>query len=382
MSIKRSSLSVAVVGGGIIGLATALALARRNVSVTLFEKNELGRGASWAAAGMLAPAFEAAGAVNVHPRLFDLCLASAELWPEWAKKIEADSGASAGYDHTATIAISVSSDGSVQIDRLANALKNRGVAFERFDANGLRRIEGTLSSRVREGLRLPTDTQVDNRATLAALIKLCLASPLIEVVNDEPNLSISDGALDHEGFDATLVCAGWRTPMVKSILNGSKSRLDLADPILDQLQPVGGQMLAVERCEASPTHTIRSDDLYIVPKVDRIIIGATVEPGRVLKEPESAIIKDLQERAAEICPILGDAPGLEAWAGVRPGTPSHAPIMGATAVSGLFVASGHYRNGVLLAPITANIMANIIVDGQSSELADAFAIHNAVPEAV
>ena len=132
-------------------------------------------------------------------------------------------------------------------------------------------------------------------------------------------------------------------------------------------------MLSVAPVEGAPQMTVRAGHLYIVPKADRIIIGATSEPGRVLSQSEPDRIDDLLAHAIRICPVLETAPVLESWAGVRPGRKNHAPLLGRTRLDGVFVASGHFRNGILLAPITAQIMADLILDGEVSPLASAFA---------
>ena len=134
-------------------------------------------------------------------------------------------------------------------------------------------------------------------------------------------------------------------------------------------------MLSVAPIPGGPQMTLRAGHLYIVPKADRIIIGATSEPGRALLQPEPEQIADLFAQAIRICPVLENAPVLESWAGVRPGRKNHAPLLGRTRLDGVFVASGHFRNGILLAPITAQIMADIILDERASPLASAFAPH-------
>ena len=148
--------------------------------------------------------------------------------------------------------------------------------------------------------------------------------------------------------------------------------LDLV-PELGGVGPIAGQMLALEPIANGPKMTIRSGHVYIVPKTDRIVVGATSEPGRVLAAPEPAQIEALRGQAIEICPALANAAILESWAGVRPGLKNHAPIMGETKIPSLFVATGHYRNGILLAPITAEIMANLILEENAGRLGDAFA---------
>ena len=118
--------------------------------------------------------------------------------------------------------------------------------------------------------------------------------------------------------------------------------------------------------------TVRCGHIYIVPKSDRIIIGATTEPGRTSLQPDHLAIERLRHAAAEICPALAEAEVIESWAGVRPGTKDHAPILGETSIPGLFIAAGHFRNGILLAPLTAKMMADLVIDGNTSELARAF----------
>ena len=145
------------------------------------------------------------------------------------------------------------------------------------------------------------------------------------------------------------------------------------DPILRQIEPIAGQMLSVAPIEKGPKMTIRAGHIYIVPKTDRIVIGATSEPGRVLETPEADQIAALRAKAIEICPVLAEAPVLESWAGIRPGLVSHAPLIGETAMPGVHVAAGHYRNGILLAPITAQIISDLIQTGETNALAAKFA---------
>ena len=159
---------------------------------------------------------------------------------------------------------------------------------------------------------------------------------------------------------------------MKALVDHEALKLVNVDPVLDEIDPYGGQMLSLRRADKSPRTTIRAGDIYIVPKRDRVIVGATVEPGVVRDTSDVGIIAELLKRAARICPDLADHDVLETWAGVRPGTDTHAPIMGQSAADGLFVASGHYRNGILLAPLTAKMMVDLILDGEASDLARAF----------
>ena len=143
-------------------------------------------------------------------------------------------------------------------------------------------------------------------------------------------------------------------------------------PALDQIDCYGGQMLSVAHGYGSPETTLRCGSIYIAPKADRVIIGATMEPGIATDAPAPEAIAALHARAARLCPVLAELPVIETWAGIRPGTPDHAPMIGETSTPGLFVAAGHYRNGILLAPITARIIADMMLGKSLSALHASF----------
>ena len=373
MSESPSSLqSIAIVGAGIIGLSCALELADRGIRVSLFEKQWPPRGASWAAAGMLAPAFEAIGVAENHPGLFELCDASARLWPDWASRLETRTGKPSGYNPGPSLAIALDAAAAQKLEAVRQALAGHELAPTNCTPE-LARIEPSVADEVRSALLLPSDGQVDNRLTLAALVACVEAHERIRVQTSDVPLRRKGTGLDHAGHDATLLTAGWQTGAVK--VDGDRDLIDIRQlaPTLSNIEPIGGQMLSVAPIEGGPRMTIRAGHVYIVPKVDRIIIGATSEPGRALTEPTADQIAALRDQAIRICPILETAPVLESWAGVRPGLKNHAPLLGETRIKNLFVAAGHYRNGILLAPLTAQIMADLILDGRSSPLAASFA---------
>lgn len=363
--------SIAIIGAGIVGLSCAVELADRGLRVAVFDKTWPPRGASWAAAGMLAPAFEAASTPGTHPKLFELCERSAQLWPIWSAALEDRTGLSAGYQAGPSLAVAIDSAQALNLAEIERAMRGHRHAPERcaVDVNS---IDPAISDLVKTALLLPSDGQVDNRRTLTALVACVEAHPNIVIHPNEAPLRIRGRQIDHAGCDATLVCAGWRTAKVRAAENDLSLTFAALDPALDTIRSYGGQMLSVAPIEGAPQLTIRCGDLYIVPKQDRIVIGATTEPERVLQTAEADVIAELKARAAEICPVLAEAETLESWAGVRPGTKDHAPILGETGVANLYVASGHYRNGILLAPITAQIMADLIIDGVTTDLAHAF----------
>lgn len=373
-TLKPSINSIAIVGAGIIGLSCALELADRGIRVSLFEKQWPPRGASWAAAGMLAPAFEAVGVAENHPGLFELCDASARLWVDWAQALEARSGKPSGYHPGPSLAVAFDEAGAQKLAAVQAALVGYDLAPTDCSAN-LNDVDASVAKDAIAALLLPSDGQADNRLTLEALVDCVQAHDRIDVRVEGFALNWTDSALDHAGHDATLLTAGWKTGAVKIERAGQRLDLRDLDPALSEIQPIGGQMLSVAPVEGGPLMTLRAGHLYIVPKADRIIIGATSEPGRVLSAPEADQIADLRAQAIRICPVLERAPVLESWAGVRPGLKNHAPLLGQTRLDNVFVASGHFRNGILLAPITAQIMTDLILEGRTSDLASRFAPH-------
>lgn len=373
MTLFSASPRIGIIGAGIIGLSAAYELAvRRGVRVTLYDVRTPGRGASWAAAGMLAPAFEAADEPGVHPRLFDLCLAGAALWPEFADDLTARSGARVGFDAAPSLAVALDAGEMRRLGAIAAVLAWKGIAHANLSGDQLRALEPALSPAVRGGLELSTDFRVHNRQTVEALLKVLRASPKVEFVSGPAPLKSLGGKLVLEGHDAILAAAGWETATIKVEENGELYSLVNWETALDDIECFGGQMLSVKAMDGAPARVVRAGSVYLVPRGGEVVIGATVEPDRVIDAPEPDVIEALRQDGARLCPGLADAPILESWAGVRPGTPDHAPFLGATATPGLFVAAGHYRNGILLAPLTAHILADCMLGHGTGELAGAF----------
>lgn len=346
---------VAVIGAGIIGLSCAWRLADCGIDVTVLDAGSAGQGASFAAAGMLAPAFEAAGD-GIHPALYDFCMASNARWPDFAARLEAATGRSLGYQPGPSLAVGTDPSSLERLNALSEALRRRGQTVVPLTSEEAKAFEPTLSNHVQRALQLPFDGQIDNRAVILALLGVCQAHQRIQL---RCGVAVSDvGGLARD-YDRVLISAGWRSKALS--------------PILQRLEPIGGQLLSVRVGEGTPRVTLRCDDLYIAPKADRVVIGATIEPGEVREAPDPKTIDALQERAAVLCPGLGTAERIESWSGVRPGFPDHAPVMGRLGASHVFVATGHHRNGVLLAPETASLMTALMLDDDVPVWAKVFA---------
>jgi glycine oxidase len=378
MSSSSSTPRIGIIGAGIIGLSVAYELAvRRGVRVTVHDVRPPGRGASWAAAGMLAPAFEAAAEPGVHPRLFELCLEGAALWPEFASELAARTGASVGLDEAASLAVALDDTEAARLERIARTLALKGIAHDRLTGDSMRALEPALSADVRGGLELSTDFRVHNRLTVTALLKALHDCPNVDFADGPAALRSVGGQLVLAGHDAIVVAAGWESAAVKVEENGQLYSLLNWETGLDQIDCHGGQMLSVKAGEGAPVRVVRAGHIYLVPRGGEVVIGATMEPGRVIDAPEPDVIDALRKAGGRLCPGLADAPVVESWTGVRPGTPDHAPFIGPASTPGLFVAAGHYRNGILLAPVTARIIADQILGAGTGDLAAAFSLHRA-----
>ena len=374
MAFFSSCPRIAVIGAGIIGLSAAYELAvRRGARVTIFDVRPPGRGASWAAAGMLAPAFEAAAEPGVHPQLFELCLASAALWPEFAGELAARSGVDVGFDRTPSLAAALDGGEAERLSRIAAVLSASGVAHTALAAADILRLEPVINQVVLGGLELPSDFRVHNRQTVTALLAALRATSKVTFVAGAAPLKSAGGKLSLEGHDAVLVAAGWETAVIKVEERGALFSLANWETALDDIDCHGGQMLSVAAGESAPMRVVRAGHVYLVPRGGQVVIGATVEPDRAIDAPEAEVIEALRLEGVRLCPGLADAPVAESWAGVRPGTPDQAPFIGETVMPGLFVAAGHYRNGILLAPVTARLLADLILDGKRGGLIEAFA---------
>ncbi len=334
------SWDVIIIGGGIIGLSLALALRKRSASVLVVERGEPGREASHAAGGMLVDS-----SLETPPALQRLATASARLYPEFVHEIELESGMKVDLrDHGTIFLLS-----PVRADTHTDFIASHALP------GPLNELEPALAN-----LQLPAlflkERSVDPRA-LSAAAWLAAKHRGVDFSTGDLVQSI---VFDH-GAVGSIVRA--RTDYLAArIVNCAGAWSGQLGPHPLPTRPVKGQML----CLVMPSrtllkHVVRAPEIYLIPRSDgRLLVGATVEEAGFDKRVDPDTINRLLKAAVALVPELHNAKFLDNWAGLRPGTPDSLPIIGATATPGYYVATGHFRDGILLAPITAEVMADVI----------------------
>jgi glycine oxidase len=361
MSPERAD--VLVVGGGVIGCALAAELAARGRDVIVLERAEPGAEASGAAAGMLSPQSEA----RARDAFFDLALESRRLYPAWVRVLHEETGVDVGYRRT----------GLLHCDLAGVTGESRGeqIAWQRaagLDAAALRvdelprDIANRLSPAVSAAAFFPDEGAVDpRRLTRAAWLLAQRRGARVRTGVEALGFRIERGA-----------CRGVETRdgaiLADAVVDaaGAWAALDADLPLSVPVEPVRGQIVEL-RLSGPPLPTILScDDVYVVPRADgTVLLGSTVEHVGFRKEVTARAVERLIAAAERLMPEIASARFVTAWSGLRPGTPDGLPILGACRVPGLFFAAGHFRNGILLAPVTALALADLLTGGVGKDLA-------------
>src|SRR5579864_5216012 len=367
-----------VVGGGIIGVSLAFELRRRGQSVLVLDRQEPGREASWAAAGTISPAPD-------HESLGIAALGceSYRLYPEFASAIEKSSGESAGFHPNGAMELFFGPDGETERDRRLKEIQSHGVTAETISLDEARLREPAIGRATRAALWIQDEAHLDPRvithaaivAALKAGVEIRGSTEVISVLVEQNQCSgvlVADAEKRRAGeleiragekiaASNVVIAAGWRSGEI----GGAESHAPTT--------PVRGQMVALGKVPGAPRTILRCDLGYMAPREDgRTVVGSTLESGTAEKHTTSAGIQKILAAAFAMAPGLASAPILETWAGVRPDSPDHLPIIGSTSVAGLFIATGHYRNGMLLAPVTAKYLAEWIATGKPSAWFESF----------
>lgn len=356
-------MKILVIGGGVAGLGIGWRLLQRGEQVTVLERTQPARAASWAAAGMIAPAGEGAEGIEA-----EFSRESSVLWPDFAKEVEEVSGLAIDYRKNG--ALMVAPD-----EATAHMLGERAAADESLElltAPQALEKEPLMGPVISGAAWAPGDAQVDNRALGQALTHA--------FVRAGGNLQLNEAAIRFEGDSERIT--GVRSPFklykadVFLIAAGAWSgQFEGLDPkILPPVEPVKGEMISLKAPSGArmPEHVIRGTDVYMVPRGQHLFVGATATKSgfdtSLSREAESR----LHSRAAALMPSLAQWQIDGHWAGLRPGSPDGLPILGPTAIANLFVATGQYRNGILFAPAIAALMAQTVLDGKLPQRYAAF----------
>ncbi|MFI1163848.1 glycine oxidase ThiO [Streptomyces sp. NPDC020801] len=373
MSSSRTS-DVLVIGGGIIGLVTAWRAAQRGF-VTAVADPEPGGGAAQVAAGMLAAVTE------LHygeQTLLGLNLASARRYPDFAAELTELTGHDLGYRRCGTLAVALDADDRAHLRELHALHRQSGLDSEWLSGRDCRRLEPMLAPGVRGGLRVDGDDQIDPRLLAGALVAACERAGVVFHRGWAESLVVArDRAAGCVLRDGTELGAG-QVVLAAGSLSGQLT--GVPDEVLPPVRPVKGQVLrlTVPRRSApflnrTVRAVVRGSHVYLVPRLSgELVVGATSEELGWDTTVTAGGVYELLRDAHELVPGITELPLTETRAGLRPGSPDNAPLLGPTELDGLLLATGHYRNGVLLTPVTGDAMAHALTTGELPEEARPF----------
>lgn len=337
----------------------------------VYDRGAAGRGASWAAAGMLAATIETEPG---EEPLLPLTLESQRLWPDFVRELEAASGISVEYRDEGTLNVALNRDDAETLRHSYEFQSGLGLDLEWLNAAEARRLEPHLKPGIAAAVLSRNDHQVENRCLARALIAACRAAevelhehcPVTEVVTAGGEARGVETERGREEADVVVLAAGaW-----------SREIGGIPAPYLPPVRPIKGQMLALQMDKAAPLirHVVWLPRAYLAPRLDgRLVIGATVEERGFDTNLTAGGILALLEGTWRALPTIEELPIAEMWVGFRPGSRDDAPMLGPSGIDGLVIATGHHRNGILLTPVSAAIVSNYILSGRLPEMARAFA---------
>lgn len=368
----HETADVVIIGGGVIGLTVARALALRGAGdVLLLDRSSLGAESSYAAGGMLAPQAEADGA----DEFFQLACQSRDLYPAFAAALLSETGTDIELDTTGTLYLALTEKDEKEIQQRFEWQTRAGLTLEKLSGEEARRQEPAIAGIVRGALRFPLDGQVENRRLLTALIaandqlgvRLITGTSVESVCIQNGRVTGVETASGFVGTRHVVVASGAWTSLLSSS-ETSDTRLPRVG-----IEPVRGQMLCFAAQPSLVRHVIYSPRGYVVPRSDgRLLAGSTTEHAGFTRQVTASGLHRILSHALEITPALGALPLLDSWAGLRPRAEDDLPVLGPSEIAGLVYATGHYRNGILLAPITGELIAEAIVSNVISPLLGRF----------
>ena len=361
MASFKGSADVVIVGGGVIGLTVARSLALRGVrDVCLVERGNLGTEASWAAAGMLLPQVEADAADD----FFELACRSRDLYPAFAAALREETGIDVELDTTGTLYLALTEHDHEEIDKRYDWQTRAGLAVERLSGAEARALEPCISESTLGALLFPKDMQVENRRLVTALANSVRKLGVTILTQTSVDSLILEGNRVHS-VQTARGAINCRTAVIAA---GSwSSFIKIAPPSpLPAIEPVRGQMVCLEARPQLTRHVLYSPRGYLVPRQDgRLLAGSTSEHAGFAKCVTAGGIARILRNALDISSGIADLPVVDTWAGLRPHARGDLPVLGPCGeIDGLFCATGHYRNGILLAPLTGELISEAIVSSQ------------------
>jgi glycine oxidase len=362
MASIKGSADVVIVGGGVIGLTVARALALRGVrDVCLVERGRLGTEASWAAAGMLLPQVEA----DAEDEFFKLACQNRDLYPEFAAALREETGIDVELDTTGTLYLALTDQDHEEIERRYEWQTRAGFSVERLSASEARELEPCISESTRGALHFPKDIQVENRRLLSALTN----SVKVLGIDIVTQTSVESLIIEGNRVRGVQTSRGEISCPTVVIAAGTWSSFIKTSAQIPKIEPVRGQMVCLEAKPRLTRHVIYSPRGYVVPRQDgRLLAGSTSEHAGFAKCVTAGGIATILRNALEISPAISDLPVVDTWAGLRPRAPDGLPVIGPCGeIDGLFCATGHYRNGILLAPLTGELISKAIVSSALHE---------------
>jgi len=349
-----------VAGGGLIGASIAFELADEGMHVAVFDAQNPGREASWASAGMISPAPESSAMASLLP----ISLASVRRYPQFLQRVEEISGKSVGYRKDGALDLLLDGTNQNEIDEILALHRGAGLRAELLTGPEAREIEPSLAGEIRGAIHRPDEASVDNRLLTEATLEAARRKGVEIFPSNGAKALWSDGAickglqLQNGRVEArwTVIAAGCFCARIDGV------------SAYAPVTPAKGQMMALRCDSVNLKKDLWFGHMYLVPRNDgRIIAGSTVEYEGFDRNVTVAGMKTILGGAISLVPALESARIEETWAGLRPDSPDHLPILGPTDLDGLLIATGHFRSGILLTPITASLIREWVATQKVSE---------------
>jgi len=349
-----------VAGGGLIGASIAFELAAEGLSVAVFDAQHPGREASWASAGMISPAPESSEMASLLP----ISTASVRLYPEFIQRVEELSSRTVGYRKDGALDLLLNGTGQAEMDEILALHHGAGLRAEALSGPEAREIEPALTGELRAAIHRPDEASLDNRLLTEATLEAARRKGAEIFPGNGAKALWTDGTrckglqLQNGRVEArwTVIAAGCFSARIEGVVAYA--------PVI----PAKGQMMALRCNSVNLKKDLWSGHMYLVPRHDgRIIAGSTVEYEGFDRNVTVAGMRKILSGAISLVPALESARIEETWAGLRPDTPDHLPILGPTDLDGLLIATGHFRSGILLTPVTARLIREWVTTQKVTE---------------